>query len=154
VPENPAGLVYGTILIATLLSAEYARQETYVTTIGAVLIALILYWLALAYSEFMGRRLQGGELFRWSAFVKAAKHESSVLVGAAVPLTVLVVFWIVGDSLGSAVEVAVYAAAAMIVIFELLAGYWSEGRGFEIAGHTAVGVVIGLLIIALRVVLH
>jgi hypothetical protein len=154
VRDNPAGLVYGTILIATLLSAEYSRRESYVTTVGAVLIALALYWLALAYSEFTGRRLKEGEHFTFAAFARAAKHENSVLMGAAVPLAVIVVFWILGGTLGTAVEVGVYTAAGMIVLFELLTAYWSEAGGREILGHTVVGVVMGLLIITLRVVLH
>lgn len=152
--ENPAGLVYGTILIATLLSAEYSRRESYITTTGAVVIALALYWLALAYSEFTGRRLKEGEHFSLAAFARAAKHENSVLVGASVPLAVIVVFWIFGGSLGTAVEVGVYTAAGMIVLFELLSAYWSDAHGKEIVGHTIVGVVLGLLIITLRVVLH
>lgn len=152
--ENPAGLVYGTILIATLLSAEYSRRETYVTTVGAVLLALLLYWLALAYSEFTGRRLEEGEPFTPSAFGRAAGHEKSVLLGAAVPLAAIVACWIFGASLASAVDIGVYTAAGMIVLYELLIGYWSEARGWDIVGHTIVGVVLGLLIITLRVVLH
>jgi hypothetical protein len=154
VRDNPAGLVYGTILIATLLSAEYSPAETYLTTVGAVLIALLLYWLALAYAEFTGRRLQEGEPFTLSAFGRAAGHEKSVLLGAAVPLGVIVACWIFGAGLGSAVEIGVYTAAGMIVLFELLIGYWSEARGWDIVGHTIVGVGLGLLIITLRVVLH
>ena len=36
IPENAAGLVYGTILVATLLSAESAVRETYVKTLVGV----------------------------------------------------------------------------------------------------------------------
>jgi hypothetical protein len=154
VRQNPAGLVYGTILIATLLSAEYSRQETYLTTVGAVLIALMLYWLALAYSEFTGRRLEEGEYFTPAALGRAASHEKSVLLGAAIPLAVIVACWIFDVSLTTAVDIGVYTAAGMIVLFELLIGYWSEARGWDIVGHTIVGVALGLLIITLRVVLH
>jgi membrane protein YqaA with SNARE-associated domain len=152
--ENPAGLVYGTILIATLLSAEYSRRETYPTTIGAVLVALALYWLALAYSEFTGRRIQEGEHFTFTAFRHAAKHENSVLLGAMVPIGVLVICWIFGVELGTAVEIGVYSAAGLVVVYELLIGYWSDASGRELIGHTVVGVGLGLLIITLRVVLH
>jgi hypothetical protein len=39
-------------------------------------------------------------------------------------------------------------------MYELLIGYWSEASGRELIWHTAVGVMLGLLIIALRVLLH
>jgi hypothetical protein len=152
--DNPAGLVYGTILIATLLAAEFSRRETYLTTVGAVAVALVLYWLALAYSEFTGRRLKDSEPFTWSAFRRAARHENSVLVGASIPLAVIVVCWIFGVDLGTAVAIGVYTAAGMIVVFELVIGYWSDGGWREILVHTVVGVALGLLIITLRVVLH
>lgn len=152
--ENPAGLVYGTILVATLLAAEYSRRESYLTTIVAVVLALTLYWLALAYAQFTGRRLKEGEHFSFSAFRHAAEHENSVLIGASIPLAVIVVCGLFSVGLGTAVTVGVYAAAALIVIYELLIGYWSEARGRELIRHTVVGVVLGLLIIALRIVLH
>jgi hypothetical protein len=152
--ENPAGMVYGTILIATLLSAESERNETYAKTVAAVLIALALYWLALAYSEFTGRRIKEGEKFTLSGFKRAAHHEISVLVGAAIPLAAIAVGWIAGADLYTSVEIAIYAAAGMIVLFELLVGYWSDATGRDMLAHTVVGVVLGLLIIALRVLLH
>jgi hypothetical protein len=152
--ENPAGMVYGTILIATLLSAESERNETYLKTIVAVLIALALYWLALAYSEFTGRRIKDGEHFTVGGFRRAAHHEISVLVGAAIPLLVLAVCWIAGSSLYTAVTIAIYSAAGVIVLMELLVGYLSNATGRDLIGHTVVGAVLGLLIIALRVLLH
>jgi hypothetical protein len=152
--ENPAGLVYGTILIATLLSAEYSRRETYLTTGGAVVVALALYWLALAYSEFTGRRIKDTEHFTFSAFWHAAEHEISVLLGAVVPIGVLVICSILDVELGTAVEIAVYSAAGLVVVYELLIGYWSEARGRELVLHTIVGICLGLLIVTLRVVLH
>src|ERR1019366_2743617 len=51
-PGNTWGLVYGTIAIGALLAAETAQSETYIETVGGVLIALVIYWLAHAYSEF------------------------------------------------------------------------------------------------------
>jgi hypothetical protein len=152
--ENPAGLVYGTILVATLLATEFSRRETYPKTVGAVLVALVLYWLALSYSEFTGRRLQDGEHFTLSAFRRAARHEYPVLLGAGVPLAVIVVCWIFGVSLATALAVGVYTAAGMIILFELAIGYWSEGGWRHVLAHTIVGVALGLLIITLRVVLH
>jgi hypothetical protein len=153
-PENPAGLVYGTILAATLLAAEYSRRETYLTTVGAVVVALIMYWLALAYSEFTGRRLKDAEHFTLTAFWKAAKHENSVLMGAGVPIVVIIVCGIFGVDLASALEIGVYTAAGIIVVFEVLIGLWSDGAGIQLVWHTIIGILLGLMIVLLRVLLH
>ena len=57
-PTNPGGLVYGTILSATLISAEYAKAERYGGALGGIALAEIIYWLALSYSEFAGERVR------------------------------------------------------------------------------------------------
>jgi hypothetical protein len=125
-----------------------------VKTLGAVIIALIMYWLALAYSEFTGRRLRDAEHFTLTAFWHAAQHENSVLMGASIPIGAIVVCGIFGVSLTSALQVGVYAAAAMIVIYEVLIGIWSDARGRALVQHTMIGVLLGLMIVALRVLLH
>ena len=109
-PDNAAGLVYGTILVATLLSAESAVRETYVKTVIGVLVALATYWLALAYARFTGERLQDGTKATVAGMASAAAHELTVLYGAAVPFVALIAFWIGGASLNTAVIGAVYFA--------------------------------------------
>ncbi len=42
---NTGGVLYGTITVGSLLGAESATRETYGRTVGAVAIALLLYWL-------------------------------------------------------------------------------------------------------------
>src|SRR5947209_10892079 len=93
IPENAAGLVYGIILVATLLSAESALRETYAKTTVGVLIALTTYWLALTYAGFTGRRLEQQEGASLFLLGRAALHELSVLYGALIPLVSLLVFW-------------------------------------------------------------
>jgi hypothetical protein len=83
-PVNAGGLVYGTILVATLLSAESTRRETYVKTVAAVAVALLAYWLTISYSEFAGERLEHGERFEYAALGRAAVRELALLYGAAV----------------------------------------------------------------------
>src|ERR1700756_2493269 len=58
---NAGGLVYGTIIVATLLAAESARSETYGKTVGAVALAMLTYWLRVSYSPYSGGGLAEGE---------------------------------------------------------------------------------------------
>jgi hypothetical protein len=153
-PVNVGGLVYGTILVATLLSAESARQETYPKTVAAVAVALLAYWLTISYAEFTGERLERGEPFEYAAFGRAAVHELALLYGAAVPLLVLLVFWAAGAALTTAVSAAIWFAAAAVVATEVVIGIRAELTGRELARQSAVGAVLGLLIIAIRVLLH
>ena len=153
-PTNPGRLVYGTIAVGALLAAESARQETYVETVFAVAITLLLYWLAHSYSEFVDRRLEHGKPFSFSGFAEAALHELAVLVGAAIPLIVLVIWWVAGASLGAAVGAAVWASAIVIVVIEIVIGRRADLSGREFVTQTALGAILGLLVIALRLLLH
>ena len=67
-PDNAAGLVYGTILVATLLSAESALRETYVKTVIGVLVVSMPRFELLGLQA-GGRRLVG------DVVVRPAPHE-------------------------------------------------------------------------------
>jgi tetrahydromethanopterin S-methyltransferase subunit G len=151
---DPSKLVYGTILVATLLAAESARQETYAQTAGGVVIALLVYWLAASYAQFTGERLEAGEPFRYGALLRTVAHEVGVIYGAVVPLAVLLVLWAAGTALATAVTVAIWTAAAIIVATEVLIGIRADLTGRELVRQTAFGIVLGLLVVALRVLLH
>ena len=151
---NAGGLVYGTILVATLLATESARSETYARTVGAVLLALLAYWLTVAYAHYSGERLERQAGFRYREFGRAAVHELTLLYGSVIPLVAVLICWAAGVSLVDAVRIAVWCSAVTIVVAELWAGIRADLHGKELARQTTVGACIGLLIIAVRLVLH
>jgi hypothetical protein len=152
--DNPAGAVYGTIAVAALLAAESARRETYLATVAAVVITLALYWLAHSYAEFTGERLRTGERLTRAGLSRMMARELTILIGAAVPLVVLLISWVGGASLTTAVNAAIWTSAAMIAIIEVILGLRSRLPGRELAAQTVLGALLGLLVVALRVVLH
>lgn len=153
-PANPGGLVYGTILVATLLAAESPRRETYPKTVAAVAVALLVYWLAASYAEYTGHRVRQGEHFEPSGFTAAARHELALLAGALVPLVALLIGWGAGAGLQTGVTVAIWTAVAIIVATEVVIGVRAELTGRDLIVQTSLGVLLGLLVVALRVLLH
>jgi hypothetical protein len=153
-PENPGNVVYGTILIATLLSAEFAKRETYLKTVGAVIIAMIVYWVSIAYSNYTGERLKESEHFEYAAFARFAGHESSVLYGGVAPLLVILGCWVGGAALSAALSAAIFTAVGVVVVIEVGLGIRADLPVREVIRQTAVGIVLGVLVIALRVLWH
>jgi hypothetical protein len=151
---DAGGLVYGTIIVATLLAAESARSETYGKTVGAVGLAMLTYWLLVSYSHYSGERLENEEGFEYSGFVRSAVRESTFLFGATPPLLAVLIVWATGGSLSLAVRVGVYVAAASILAAELVTGIRADLHGRALVRQTVVGAVFGLLLIALRLLLH
>jgi membrane protein YqaA with SNARE-associated domain len=151
---NPGAVVYGTITIGALLAAESAKRETYAATVGAVAIALLVYWLAHTYSEFTGRALERRQPLTANSLARTLVHELTIVVGAAVPFFALLICWVAGVRLTSAVVAAVWTSAATIVIVEVVAGVRAKLSTRALLAQTAVGTLFGLCMIALELILH
>ncbi|MBV9337704.1 MAG: hypothetical protein JO243_17605 [Solirubrobacterales bacterium] len=146
--------IYGTISIGALLSAESVNQETYAATVGAVTITLLIYVLVHAYSDYTGERLASGEPLKLGALGRTILSEGWLLVGAGIPLVALLLSWVLDASLSTAVTVAVWTSAVMVLILEVVSGVRAGESGRELAFQAAAGAFFGLLVIVLRVVLH
>jgi len=152
--RNPASVIYGVLAIGALLAAESGRHESYADTLGSVLIALCLYWLAHAYADVLGHRLQTHERLSAKALWQALIDEAAILAGAVLPLLALALTWALGVALATGVEVALWSAVASLIGFELLAGIRARATPGELLLDAGVGVAMGLAILALKVVLH
>ncbi|HEV3129499.1 MAG TPA: hypothetical protein VGY32_10985 [Solirubrobacteraceae bacterium] len=152
--ENPAGLVYGTLIVGALLDAESTVSENYPDTVGAVAITLVLFWLAHSYAEFAGNRLKHREALRLAGLGHALVHGLPTLAGGGVPWLVLVLCWVSGATLDTAVGIGIWSSAGMILVIELAAGVRAELSGVALLVQSLVGAALGALILALKVVLH
>jgi hypothetical protein len=152
--SNPGGVVYGTITIGALLAAESARQETYSETVGAAMLALVLFWLAHAYAHLLGDRLAGRGRLSAGLLLRALIEDAAILRGALAPLVAMLIAWALGATLTTAVAAAVWTAAGSLVAWELVAGLRGHLKPAELAFDTAVGAALGMGIILIKVVLH
>ena len=153
-PVNVARVVYGTVAVGALLAAESPEQETYAETLVSVLIALLIYWMAHSYAELTARRIEEGERLTTTALVNSMLHEVWILVGAAIPVIPLLIWWVTGGSLANADTAAIWTAAGMVVVYEVIAGLRAELTAKEMVVQLALGATLGVLIISLKLVLH
>jgi hypothetical protein len=152
--DNPAGMVYGTLSIGTILAAESGLRETYPETVGSAVLALALYWLARSYADLLGQRLASGERLSAAGLARFFVHDRAILRGAYPPLLALLIGWAVGAAQTTALNAAVWTAAGSLVAFELLAGLRARARPAELVFEGCVGAAMGLGILALRAILH
>jgi len=142
------------IVIGALLAGESGRHETYLDTISSAAVATALYWLAHAYAGVLGRRLSSGERLTLGGLGRALWHDWAVARGAAIPLLALVLATASGAGQQTAVSAALWSAVASLVGFELIAGVRSKASPRELMLDAAVGMTMGLGILALKVLLH
>jgi hypothetical protein len=147
-------VIYGVLAIGALLAAESGRHESYADILGSVVIALCLYWLAHAYADVLGGRLQTHERLSTKALWRALIDEAAILTGAVLPLLALALTWAFGVALASGVEVALWSSVGSLIGFELLAGIRAQATPGELLLDAGVGMTMGLAILALKVVLH
>jgi hypothetical protein len=152
--QNAAESIYGTILIAALLAAESGLHDSYTDAIASAAIAAALAWLARAYADLLGRRLERGERLTAAALVHALREDSAIVRGATVPLVVLVLAWALGATQQTGVTAALYSSIASLIALELLAGVRAGANARELALEAVVGATIGSAILALKVILH
>jgi hypothetical protein len=155
VPErNPAGAVYGLIMIGALLAAESGLRDTYLETIGSAGLAVVLYWFAHSYSDVLGLRLDEHESFSWTELWRTFGHDWSIAKGAGLPLLALVIAWATDASQATGVTAAVWTTVACLIVFEVAAGIRSQARPLELVFEVLVGASMGIGILVLRAVLH
>jgi len=152
--QNPAGVVYGTILAGSLLAAEVPKHDTLPRAAGAVAISLALYWIAHAHAHDAGTRLEAGSSWSIRTLARSAVRELNLIRGAFVPLVVLLAAWAAGAGASSAVGAALISAVAMLFVLELIAALRS-GRGpGAVVGSVVVSMALGAGVLAVNILLH
>ena len=146
--------IYGTLAVGAVLGAESARQETYVHTLEASVIAILLYWLAHSYAGSAAQRLREGESLTALGLARAMAQASPIFLGAALPLLAVLVAWVAGAALGTAVNVAIWTAAIALVLIELLAALRARRSPRGVAIQCTLGALLAVGVIALKLSLH
>jgi hypothetical protein len=151
--ENPSRVVLGLIVTGALLAAESGLHDTYLETFASGVLAAALYWLAHAYADVLGRRLRSSRRLTPRELGESLLHEGAVIRGAAIPLLALLIAAIAGADRETGVSIAIWTAAGSIVVLELIAGLRSRATRTEILLEAAVGITMGLGVIALKALL-
>lgn len=74
--------------------------------------------------------------------------------GAFVPVLALLIAWMAGATVSSGVTVALWATVVSLVTLEVAAAWRARMRPQEAWLQAALGAVMGLAIIALKLILH
>lgn len=151
---NLASGIYGLITVGALLAAESARAETYLQTEVAVALAALVVWAAHGYAEYASWRVGEGRRLVVADLIRTMVDELAILVGALIPLLAVLIAWLVGANLSDGITTGLWAVAAGIVGVELVAGLRARLSGIDLLIQSAMGAALGLLVLALRLVLH
>ena len=150
--ESTAAGIYGMVVSAAVMAAAHVRAafELVVTVLGT----LVIYWAAERYSRLTAERIHTGHRPTWRQVRVQLTTGWEMVTVSALPLTALVILWLLGRNIST----AVVWALALSTLLLCLAG-WEVGRdgkltGWERLASAIVAGVFGVGLILLKAVLH
>jgi hypothetical protein len=130
--------IYGTVITAAVLASAGGRLPTLALAV-AVLVTLIVYWVAELYSEILGEQALHAHLPLWPRIRDGLASTWTMVSAAYLPVLALVVSRLFGASPTAAANIALAVAVVVLVIHG-----WSAGRAAELRGAQLVIVVTNL----------
>jgi hypothetical protein len=141
--------IYGAIITAAILDTAGSNMSTDALVI-AVVVTLVVYWLAEEYAELLGEQVTGGHLPTW-AYIRAALAHTWPMVSASyLPLLALVQARLAGASASAAANFGLVTAILLLTFHGWSAGRASRLRGWQLAGVTAIAAALGLVMVVLK----
>lgn len=141
--------IYGAIITAAILDTAGGRLST-VALVIAVLVTLLVYWLAEEYADVLGEQVAGGVLPSWG-FVAGSLAATWPMVSASyLPLLALVVARLAGASEFTAANIGLVSAIVLLIVYAWSAGRSAQLRGRQLLIATSVAAALGLVMILLK----
>lgn len=153
--RNVGGAIYGLILATSVIavSLEYSSKNAGITAVTVIVTASV-FWLAHIYSDVMALEVRDRHL--------PSRAELGAIVSRQWPLVqagMLPTFVLLLGPLGVLEDGFAQSAALSICLIELaatgFAASWMAGmRGFPAVASGAVSLSFGLIIVALKTIVH
>ncbi len=141
--------IYGAIITAAIFDTAGDHLSTAALAV-AVVVTLLVYWLAEEYAELLGEQAEGGHLPS-RASIRGALAATWPMVSASfAPLLALLLARLTGASALAAANIGLTAAIVLLTIHGWSAGRAAQLRGWPLFLATSVAAALGLLMIALK----
>ncbi len=153
--QRRASGIYGAIITAAILATAGNELHTG-GLVAAVVITLVVYWLAEEYAELLGEQAEGGLVPTWDNIRGSLAATWPMVTASFVPLAVLVLARLAGATISVADNIGLAAAIALLLIHGWSAAQAAELRGWRLAWATSVALGLGLVMVLLKdvVLLH
>jgi hypothetical protein len=147
------GAITGTVVCAAAIAYGAGHLHSTARLCLAIIGTIAVYWLAHLHATTLGSALTHRH-HPAAAFRHALRATLPILGASVIPLAVLILARLLGADLRTAAWTALIATVALLTGYSYLAGLRGGlGPGGRIAS-AAVGAGIGLLVAALKVLLH
>jgi hypothetical protein len=146
--------VYGSILVASLVGAMFEEGVSPRTMTLSLTSSVVVFWVAHAWSEIIGARVEQGRLFDPSRIRAIAIREWPLVEAGMLPAILLALAWAGLYSRHAGAVLALTVAVLQLVAWGILAGHRSQPTWL---GAILVGLFdgfLGVAIVVLEVLVH
>jgi hypothetical protein len=141
--------IYGTIITAAILDTAGGRLPT-VALVTAVVVTLLVYWIAEEYAEVLGEQAAGGRLPGWTYITDALAATWPMVSASFAPLLALVLARLAGATALEAANVGLAVAFMLLAFHGWRAALAAQLRGWRLLATCAVAAALGLIMILLK----
>jgi hypothetical protein len=141
--------IYGAIVTAAILDTVGGHVST-VALVVAVVVTLLVYWLAEEYAEVLGAQVERGRLPSRASIWEALAATWPMISASFAPLVALVLARLVGASALTAANVGLVVAVLLLTLHGWLAGRAAQLRGWQLFFATSFAAALGLVMILLK----
>jgi hypothetical protein len=147
--------IYGAIVTAAIIAAAGGEVPTLSLAV-AVLVTLLVYWIAEEYAEILAEHVTGGRLPS-REYIRGVLANSWPMVSASyLPLIVLIAARLAGASPNVAANVGLVMTIVLLTYHGWSAARASELHRWRLVGATLTATALGLVMVLLKdlVLLH
>jgi hypothetical protein len=134
--------IFGTVLTGSIVAAEGAAGAAETPIVGAVVVSLVVFWLAHVYATLMSRHVETRRSITMGDARVAAREMLPILEAGLIPVLALIVVRAAGASVQTAVVAALACSIVELLVIGLVLARHSGFRGWQLLFY---GVACGLL---------
>jgi hypothetical protein len=151
---DPAELLYGAIVAATVLAtvSAHAAGASYVAI--ATGIVLGIYWMAHVYTHALSVQFGGDQRHLLRRLRTSASHEASILMGGLPALVVYILASIAGAGPSTAAFAALYFSVGLLIAAGYVGAHAAGLTGRAVVAEAVGAGLFGVVIIVAKSLLH
>lgn len=140
--------IYGAVVTAAIFAAS--AQLSTAGLVVAVVVTLIVYWLAEEYAELLGEQIEAGRLPSMRRIGGALADTWPMVTASFLPLLAAVIARLSGATTLTSANVGLAVVVLLLGVHSRAAGKAARLTGWRLAGATATGVGLGLAMVLLK----
>ena len=147
--RHRAAGIYGAIITAAIIAANGGELST-IALVIAVVVTLLVYWVAEEYAEVLGEQVEGGRLPTWARIRGMLAGTWPMVTASYAPLLALVLAHLAGASDLTGANIGLAVAIVLLAIHGWSASRAARLRGRQLVLSTSIAAALGIVMILLK----